>query len=80
MFQSAYPIRFTEIHVINTHRLKTMSLLLLHIGLYQWRRKFVYIHGDTGHINEVMGVDFFPVEALPHEYGGKAGTMKDLNG
>lgn len=57
-----------------------MSLLLLHIGLYQWRRKFVHIHGDTGHINEVMGVDFFPVEALPHEYGGKAGAMKDLNG
>ncbi|CAH2093610.1 unnamed protein product [Euphydryas editha] len=77
--KSAYPIRFTEIHVINTYHLKTMSLLLLHIGLYQWRRKFVHIHTDTGHINEVMGADFFPVEALPYEYGGKAGAMKDLN-
>ncbi|XP_064074375.1 uncharacterized protein LOC113396885 [Vanessa tameamea] len=75
----AYPTRFTEVHVINTHRLKAMSLLLLHIGLYPWRRKIVHVHSHAEHINEAMGVDFFAVEGLPYEYGGKTGAMKDLN-
>ncbi|XP_063541615.1 uncharacterized protein LOC134750383 [Cydia strobilella] len=77
--KSAYPTRFSEVHVINTQRLKTMSLLLLHLGLYPWRRKVVQIHSGDEQINTAMGVDYFPVEGLPYEYGGKAGAMKDLN-
>ncbi|KAI8441975.1 hypothetical protein MSG28_005644 [Choristoneura fumiferana] len=77
---TAYPLRFSEVHVINTHRLKTMSLLLLHLGLYPWRRKVVQIHSGDEQINTAMGVDYFPLEGLPYEYGGKAGAMKDLNG
>lgn len=77
--KTAYPIRFTEVHVINTQRLKTMSLLLLHIGLYPWRRKVVKIHANAEQINQAIGVDYFPLEGLPYEYGGKAGAMKDLN-
>ncbi|KAI8441974.1 hypothetical protein MSG28_005644 [Choristoneura fumiferana] len=76
---TAYPLRFSEVHVINTHRLKTMSLLLLHLGLYPWRRKVVQIHSGDEQINTAMGVDYFPLEGLPYEYGGKAGAMKDLN-
>lgn len=57
-----------------------MSLLLLHIGLYPWRRKVVQIHANDEQINHAMGLDYFPVEGLPYEYGGKAGAMRDLNG
>ncbi|KAL0867920.1 hypothetical protein ABMA27_008596 [Loxostege sticticalis] len=77
--KTAYPLRFTEIHVINTQRLKTMSLLLLHIGLHPWKRKVLHIHSKAEEINQAMGFDYFPPEGLPHEYGGKAGAMKDLN-
>ncbi|KAF9807482.1 hypothetical protein SFRURICE_001087 [Spodoptera frugiperda] len=44
--KTAYPLRIAEVHVINTQRLKTMSLLLLHIGLYPWRRKVVQLHDE----------------------------------
>ncbi|XP_049879145.1 uncharacterized protein LOC126376031 [Pectinophora gossypiella] len=77
--KQAYPLRFSEVHVINTQRLKTMSLLLLHIGLYPWRRNVVQVHANAEQINHAMGLDYFPVEGLPYEYGGKAGAMKDLN-
>ncbi|KAL4707240.1 hypothetical protein ACJJTC_008321 [Scirpophaga incertulas] len=77
--KTTYPLRFSEVHVINTHRLKTMSLLLLHIGLYPWRRKVITIHSNAEEINQAMGLDYFPTEGLPYEYGGKAGAMKDLN-
>ncbi|XP_072934249.1 uncharacterized protein [Epargyreus clarus] len=77
--RTAYPLRFSEVHIINTQRLKTMSLLLLHIGLYPWRRKVVQLHANAEHINHAMGLDHFPLEGLPYEYGGKAGAMKDLN-
>ncbi|KOB76020.1 Alpha tocopherol transfer protein, partial [Operophtera brumata] len=50
--KNAYPLRFTEIHIINTERLKTISLLLLHIGMYPWRRKMVYFHGGADLIDE----------------------------
>lgn len=80
IFQSAYPLKLAEVHIINTHRLKTISLLLLHIGLYPWRRKVTQLHGNADQLNKMMGVDFFPEEGLPFEYGGKAGAMKDLNG
>ncbi|XP_041971682.1 alpha-tocopherol transfer protein-like [Aricia agestis] len=73
--KSAYPTRFSEVHVINTNRLKTMSLLLLHIGLYPWRRKVLHIHTHAG---QIYNVDIGP-EGLPYEYGGRAGAMKDLN-
>ncbi|KPJ05913.1 hypothetical protein RR46_00331, partial [Papilio xuthus] len=79
LMKTAYPLRFSEVHIINTHRLKTMSLLLLHVGLYPWRRKVVQVHSNADQINHIMGVDYFPPEGLPHEYGGKAGAMKDLN-
>lgn len=49
------------------------------MGFLPWKRTVVQIHGGD-QINEVMGLDFFPVEGLPYEYGGKAGAMKDLNG
>ncbi|CAK1541782.1 unnamed protein product [Leptosia nina] len=75
--KAAYPLRFSEIHIINTQKLKTVSLLLLHISLYPWRNKV--IHATAEGIRHVMGVDYFPPEGLPHEYGGKAGAMKDLN-
>ncbi|KAG7303297.1 hypothetical protein JYU34_011780 [Plutella xylostella] len=79
LMKNTYPLRFASVHVINTHRLKTMSLLLLHIGLYPWRRTVVQKHADGDQINHVMGLDHFPEEGLPYEYGGKAGSMKDLN-
>ena len=56
-----------------------MSLVLLHLGLYPWRRKMVHMHSDAEEINS-MSSDYFPPEGLPYEYGGKAGAMKDLNG
>ncbi|GBP00827.1 hypothetical protein EVAR_77021_1 [Eumeta japonica] len=74
-----YPRKFLEVHIINVQHLKTIPLLLLHIGLYPWRRKIVQVHAHSENINKVMGVDFYPIEQLPIEYGGKAGTMKDLN-
>lgn len=77
--KNAYPLRISEVHIINTQRLKTMSLLLLHIGLYPWRRKVVQRHGNSDSVEDALGSDRFPVEALPYEYGGKAGAMKDLN-
>ncbi|KAJ2940273.1 hypothetical protein O0L34_g11843 [Tuta absoluta] len=77
--KQAYPVRFSEVHIINTQRLKTMSLLLLHIGIRPWRRNVVQLHTNDEPINHAMGVDYFPVEGLPYEYGGKAGAMKDLN-
>ncbi|CAH0713570.1 unnamed protein product, partial [Brenthis ino] len=76
--KSVYPIKFSEVHIINTYRLKTMSLVLLHLGLYPWRRKIIQLHSDAEQIN-TMSADYFPPEGLPYEYGGKAGAMKDLN-
>ncbi|XP_045518164.1 uncharacterized protein LOC123710370 [Pieris brassicae] len=75
--KSAYPHRFSEIHIINTQKLKTISVLLLHMSLYPWRRIIRSHPGEDG-INNFMD-DYFPPEGLPHEYGGKAGVMKDLN-
>ncbi|CAG4932173.1 unnamed protein product [Colias eurytheme] len=77
--RAAYPLKFSEIHIINTQKLKTVSLLLLHIGLYPWRRKFIHMHPNGDKVNNVTGVDYYPPEGLPYEYGGKAGAMKDLN-
>ncbi|CAH0696649.1 unnamed protein product [Spodoptera exigua] len=77
--KTAYPLRIAEVHVINTQRLKTMSLLLLHIGLYPWRRKVVQLHGTSDSIEDALGSDRLAVESLPYEYGGRAGLMKDLN-
>ncbi|CAB3245880.1 unnamed protein product [Arctia plantaginis] len=74
-----YPLRITEVHVINTQRLKTMSLLLLHLGLYPWRPKVIQIHSNVNSIEDALGADRYLVENLPYEYGGKAGAMKDLN-
>lgn len=79
-FQVAYPLRIAEVHVINTHRLKTMSLLLLHLGLYPWRRKVVQLHNSADSIEDALGADRLPIDGLPYEYGGRAGAMKDLNG
>ncbi|XP_053617451.1 uncharacterized protein LOC128679331 isoform X1 [Plodia interpunctella] len=77
--KTAYPRRFAEVHVINARHLKTIPLLLLHIGLYPWKKQRVHVHGTVGDINHAMGVDYFPIENLPFEYGGRAGAMKDLN-
>lgn len=77
--KAAYPLKLAEVHIINTSRLKTISLLLLHMGLYPWRRKITQLHGSADELNQIMGLDYFPMEGLPYEYGGKAGAMKDLN-
>ncbi|VVC98508.1 unnamed protein product [Leptidea sinapis] len=77
--RTTYPIRFSEVHIINTDRLKVVSLLMLHIGLYPWRRKIIHMHQNTHKLNNIMGADYFPPEGLPYEYGGRAGAMKDLN-
>ncbi|XP_059051230.1 uncharacterized protein LOC131846033 [Achroia grisella] len=77
--KTIYPRRFSEVHIINAQHLKTIPLLLLHIGLYPWKRQRVQIHTNTGDVNQAMGLDYFPIEELPYEYGGKAGAMKDLN-
>ncbi|XP_075983588.1 uncharacterized protein LOC142981506 [Anticarsia gemmatalis] len=77
--KTAYPLRISEVHVINTQRLKTMSLLLLHLGLYPWRRKGIQLHANADSIEDALGSDRFPVDGLPYEYGGRAGAMKDLN-
>ncbi|CAG9791293.1 unnamed protein product [Diatraea saccharalis] len=78
--KSAHPFKFSEVHMINTKRMSTlMSFLMLHIGLYSWGRKKITLHPIAKDINKTMDIDYYPVEALPNEYGGKAGAMKYLN-
>ncbi|CAH0402860.1 unnamed protein product [Chilo suppressalis] len=77
--KATYPMKFSEVHVINAQRLKFMSLFMLCIGLYPWSRKLITCHSKVGDINQALGLDYFPTDGLPFEYGGKAGAMKDLN-
>ncbi|XP_047032847.1 uncharacterized protein LOC124639499 [Helicoverpa zea] len=77
--KKAYPLRIVQVHIFNTQRLKTLSLLLLHVGMYPWRRKVVHLHGTADRIEDALGSDRYPVDGLPYEYGGRAGMMKDLN-
>lgn len=72
--QEAHPVRLKQIHVINCSPFLDRVLALLKPFIKSEVFKLIHFHApgsDTLY-------KFVPLELLPNEYGGKAGSLKDL--
>lgn len=73
--QEAYPVRLKEVHVINVSPLVDTIVNFVKPFLKEKIRERIHIHSSLDDLYK-----FVPKEMLPSEYGGNAGSIKDLNG
>lgn len=72
--QEAYPVRLKEVHVINVSPLVDTIVNFVKPFLKEKIRERIHIHSSLDDLYK-----FVPKEMLPSEYGGNAGSIKDLN-
>ncbi|XP_073979268.1 alpha-tocopherol transfer protein [Rhodnius prolixus] len=72
--QEAHPVRLKQIHVINVSPLLDKTMAVVKPLLKSEVANMLHFHqpGSTSL------QDFIPLEILPEEYGGKAGTVSDI--
>ncbi|XP_068623414.1 alpha-tocopherol transfer protein-like [Battus philenor] len=71
--QEAYPVKLKEVHIVNTSPIVERFITFVKPFLKEKIRKRIYIH------REMKGLyKYVPQEMLPQEYGGKVGTMDEL--
>lgn len=73
--QEAYPVKLKEVHVINISPLVDTIVSFVKPFLKEKIRERIHIHSNIEDLYK-----FVPKEMLPSEYGGNAGSIKDLNG
>lgn len=73
--QEAYPVKLKEVHVINISPLVDTIVSFVKPFLKEKIRERIHIHSNIEDLYK-----FVPKEMLPLEYGGDAGSIKDLNG
>lgn len=73
--QEAYPVKLKEVHVINISPLVDTIVNFVKPFLKEKIRERIHIHSNLEDLYK-----FVPKEMLPTEYGGEAGSIKDLNG
>ena len=73
--QEAYPVRLKEVHVINVSPLVDTIVNFVKPFLKEKIRERIHIHSSLDDLYK-----FVPKEMLPSEYGGNAGSIKDING
>lgn len=73
--QEAYPVKLKEVHVINISPLVDTIVNFVKPFLKEKIRERIHIHSNLEDLYK-----FVPKEMLPTEYGGDAGSIKDLNG
>jgi len=72
--QEAYPVKLKEVHVINISPLVDTIVSFVKPFLKEKIRERIHIHSNIEDLYK-----FVPKEMLPSEYGGNAGSIKDLN-
>ncbi|XP_026473073.1 alpha-tocopherol transfer protein-like [Ctenocephalides felis] len=76
--QEAYPVKLKEVHVINTSPLVDTIVNFVKPFLKEKIRQRIHFHGN-GEEGLQSLYKFIPQEMLPEEYGGKAGSLKDIH-
>lgn len=72
--QEAFPVRLQEIHLINVSPVLSRLLMILKPFLNARVSKMLNYHLP----NSSTFSDYINQDLMPHEYGGKAGNMKDI--
>uniref|UniRef100_A0A182NNE8 CRAL-TRIO domain-containing protein n=1 Tax=Anopheles dirus TaxID=7168 RepID=A0A182NNE8_9DIPT len=72
--QEALPIRLKQLHVINAVPFMSRLMLLVRPFMRKDVQEMINIHVDIGTLHQSV-----PVECLPSEYGGTAGTFQELH-
>lgn len=73
--QEAYPVKLKEVHVINVSPIVDTIVNFVKPFLKEKIRERIHIHSSLDEL-----YNFVPKAMLPSEYGGEAGSIKDING
>uniref|UniRef100_A0A182Q2V4 CRAL-TRIO domain-containing protein n=1 Tax=Anopheles farauti TaxID=69004 RepID=A0A182Q2V4_9DIPT len=72
--QEALPIRLKQMHFINVVPFMSRLMFLVRPFMRKDVQEMINMHVDIGTLHESV-----PVESLPNEYGGTAGTFEELH-
>jgi len=72
--QEAYPVKLKEVHVINVSPLVDTIVNFVKPFLKEKIRERIFLHSSMDGLYK-----YVPKEMLPNEYGGQAGSIKDIN-
>lgn len=72
--QEAYPVKLKEIHIVNLSPLVDTIVNFVKPFLKEKIRQRIHFHGNMESLYKVV-----PKSVLPTEYGGDAGSIKDIN-
>ncbi|XP_065073961.1 alpha-tocopherol transfer protein-like isoform X1 [Ochlerotatus camptorhynchus] len=72
--QEAYPVKLKEVHVVNVSPIVDTIVNFVKPFLKEKIRERIHIHSSMEDLYK-----FVPKAMLPSEYGGDAGSIKDLN-
>ncbi|KAM7347102.1 alpha-tocopherol transfer protein [Cochliomyia hominivorax] len=72
--QEAHPVRIKQIHVLNSPSYLDKVLTVIKPFIKSEVFKLIRFHVP----NSDTPYEYFPLDMLPNEYGGKAGSLKDL--
>ncbi|RZF38407.1 hypothetical protein LSTR_LSTR006533 [Laodelphax striatellus] len=72
--QEAHPVKLRQIHIINTLPILERVMMLFRPLMKKDVAQMLHFHLP----NSTTLFDFIPKEILPNEYGGQAGTLKEL--
>lgn len=72
--QEAYPVKLKEVHIINVSPIVDTIVNFVKPFLKEKIRDRIHIHSSLEEL-----YNFVPKTMLPSEYGGDAGSVKDLN-
>ncbi|XP_039295700.1 alpha-tocopherol transfer protein-like [Nilaparvata lugens] len=72
--QEAHPVKLRQIHIINTLPILERVMMMFRPLMKKEVAQMLHFHIP----NSTTLYDFIPKEILPNEYGGQAGTLKEL--
>ncbi|KAF7993696.1 hypothetical protein HCN44_010291 [Aphidius gifuensis] len=72
--QEAYPVKLKEIHIVNVSPIVDSIVNFVKPFLKEKIRNRIFMHSNIKTLYE-----YIPQEILPTEYGGNAGTVKEIN-
>lgn len=73
--QEAYPVKLKEIHVVNVSPIVDSIVNFVKPFLKEKIRNRIFMHSNIKTLYE-----YIPQDILPLEYGGKAGSVIEING
>jgi hypothetical protein len=72
--QEAYPVKLKEVHVVNVSPIVDTIVNFVKPFLKEKIRERIFIHSSMDDLYK-----YVPKDMLPAEYGGNAGSVKDIN-